>query len=387
MSKNKDKKKKTPKSWESYGVAFWITMSVTSVIMAMLGLVTFSFALLRILYGDFWFMWFVLAAAGAGTFALSFFCFDLFPVWAGFVRTIRLADARIAGAMSISQINKYEEREDRRTAEVKEKVQESYSKVGKDVLVTQKHVTEIDDKISKMYQAIESYQRAASSADALKSIENSMDAMSRKLEKYTEETDRTIRKLKEHLEIIEDAKNGAVFSAAVDEEDTTPPPAVVNDNDEKEDVPKEESPKKTKKKDETKPKKERKSRKQEKAEEKAKGVFGTSKTEEDGNEDKNDGNEEKEETSQNEKEVFNDGFSEEDDDLSGMPEDYADSVNRLPFTIEEMDGILDSYYDGATDTASEADFTTTTTEESYESEENAAADADEESGGNAYTDL
>lgn len=360
MNKDKEKSKKPAKSWESFGVAFWITMTVSSAIMAILGLVTFSFALLRILYGDIWFMWFVLATAGAGAFSLAVFCFDLFPTWAGIVRTIRLSDARIAGAMSISQINKYEEREDRRTAEVKDKVQESYSKVGKDVLATQKQVTEMDDKLSKMLQAFENYRNAAREADAYKNIESSMDAINRKLEKYVSDTDRAINNLKNQMNSIEDAKTDIQKPPV---EDVTThvsdiiPPAVGK-----------EEPNPVKK-PETKVKK--KTKKQEKAEEKAKEVFGESKSAA---------------TETKAEEVYNDGFNEDDDDLSGMPEDYADALSRMPYSEEELDDIIDSYPDSLTQSSEleelEDAFTTTNVENESEITEDK-----ESSSGNPYADL
>lgn len=357
MHKDKDKSRKTSKSWESYGVAFWITMTVSSAIMAILGLVTFSFALLRILYGDVWFMWFVLAIAGAGAFSLAVFCFDLFPTWAGIVRTIRLSDARIAGAMSISQINKYEEREDRRTAEVKDKVQESYNKVGKDVLATQKQVSEMDDKLSKMFQAFEKYRNAAREADAYKNIESSMDAINRKLEKYVSETDRVISNLKNQLNSIEDAKSNIQRTSVEDNTESvsdTTPPSVGEESSQSE------------KKTETKIKK--KTKKQEKAEEKAKEVFGESKAV--ATETKTD-------------EVYNDGFSEEEDDLSGLPEDYADALSRMPYSEEELDDIIDSYPDMLSqNTESEDDFTTTNIEDGTETVEDTDI-----SSGNPYADL
>lgn len=204
--RNKQKKteKNSSKSWEAYGVAFWVIMAIVSAVMALLGLVTFGFALLRILYGDHWFMWFILAASGAGAFALSVFCFDLFPTWASIVRTIRLSDARMAGAMSISQINKYEEREDRRTAEVKDKVQESYTKVGKDVLSTQKQVSEMDIKISRMLKSIENYQNATSSPDSFKSMESSIATLNKRLENYINLTEKSIRSLDSQLSEIKE---------------------------------------------------------------------------------------------------------------------------------------------------------------------------------------
>lgn len=357
MRKDKDKSRKPSKSWESYGVAFWITMTVSSAIMAILGLVTFSFALLRILYGDVWFMWFVLAIAGAGAFSLAVFCFDLFPTWAGIVRTIRLSDARIAGAMSISQINKYEEREDRRTAEVKDKVQESYNKVGKDVLATQKQVSEMDDKLSKMFQAFEKYCNAAREADAYKNIESSMDAINRKLEKYVSETDRVISNLKNQLNSIEDAKSNIQRTSVEDNTESVSeatPPSVG------------EEASQSVKKTETKVKK--KTKKQEKAEEKAKEVFGEAKAVV---------------TETKTDEVYNDGFSEEDDDLSGLPEDYADALSRMPYSEEELDDIIDSYPDLLSqNTESEDDFTTTNIEDGTET----VKDTDISSG-NPYADL
>ncbi len=204
--RNKEKKseKSSSRSWETYGVAFWVIMAIVSAIMALLGLVTFGFALLRILYGDRWFMWFILAASGAGAFALSVFCFDLFPTWASIVRTIRLSDARIAGAMSISQINKYEEREDRRTAEVKDKVQESYTKVGKDVLSTQKQISEMDVKLSRMLESVENYQNATSSPDSFKSVENSIATLNKRLENYITLTEKSIRSLDSQLSEIKE---------------------------------------------------------------------------------------------------------------------------------------------------------------------------------------
>ena len=203
-NKQKKSEKNSSRSWETYGVAFWVIMAIVSAIMALLGLVTFGFALLRIIYGDRWFMWFILAASGAGAFALSVFCFDLVPTWASIVRTIRLSDARIAGAMSISQINKYEEREDRRTAEVKDKVQESYTKVGKDVLSTQKQVSEMDIKLSRMLESIENYQNATSSPDSFKSVENSIATLNKRLENYITLTEKSIRSLDSQLNEIKE---------------------------------------------------------------------------------------------------------------------------------------------------------------------------------------
>ncbi len=290
MSRKENKSdKNSSRAWESYGVAFWVVMAVVSAVMAVLGLVTFGFAMLRILYGDHWFMWFILAASGAGAFALSVFCFDLFPTWAGVVRTIRLSDARMAGAMSISQINKYEEREDRRTAEVKDKVQESYTKVGKDVLTTQKQVSEMDEKISRMIQSIENYQHATSSPSSFKNIESSIATLNKKLENYITLTEKSIKELDSQLSEIKEYREekDEIFPStddfdffSEDENEIIPEPPVPEVEEEPEQKEEETEKDTADSEREEKEELEEKSEEPDEAEKKARSVFGGPRKEE-----------------------------------------------------------------------------------------------------------
>lgn len=219
--------------WETYGTAFWVSMAVSSGVMALLGLVTFVFSVAKLLFGSFEPMWCVLAAAGAGAFALAVFCLDLFPSWAAVVRTIRLANARIEGAMSIQEINKYEERENRRTTDVKDTVQESYTRVGKDVMATQSKVDALDQKFSSYMSNM------VNNNDVFKELRNEIAALNRRLEASIESTNRSVRTLQNDLDNIDRIKSGA---------DSTPPSLgdVVSDSDEKEKIG-EDKPKKTRK--------------------------------------------------------------------------------------------------------------------------------------------
>lgn len=190
-------KKNSEKKWESYGTAFWMIMAASSAVMALLGLVVFGIAVLRLLFGGVWYFWGALAVTGAGAFALSVFCLDLFPSWASVVRTIRLSDARMAGAMSIAQINKYEEREDKRTTDMKDTVQESYTKVGKDVISTQQKVDALDQKFSQYMTA------ATDTSSIFRELRSEIAAINRKIESSIESTNRTVRSLKEELDGID----------------------------------------------------------------------------------------------------------------------------------------------------------------------------------------
>ena len=143
--------------WDGYGVGFWQMMTVLSMVLLVLGSMSFVFAGLRILYGDRWFMWFVIAGAGLAGVAFSIFCISLFPKWGTLVRRIRLAEARMEGAMAISEINRYEEREDRRSTEIKDRMAESLGRVGRDILDTREKVDNLDAKLQGVTVSLQSY--------------------------------------------------------------------------------------------------------------------------------------------------------------------------------------------------------------------------------------
>lgn len=147
--------------WDSYGSGFWHAMGFLSFILLILGGATFLFAGMRILYGDRWFVWFILAACGLASIAFSVFCMSLFPSWGSLVRRIRLAEARMEGAMSISEINRYEERENRRGSEIKDTVTESVGRVGRDILETKERVSNVESGIKGMSQDIKDLVRQA----------------------------------------------------------------------------------------------------------------------------------------------------------------------------------------------------------------------------------
>lgn len=281
---NKIKEKRTEKKWESYGTAFWMTMAAASAFVALLGLITCGFALLHILFGEYGFIWIILTAAGAGAFALAVFCLDLFPTWAGVVRTIRLTDARIEGAMSIAQINKYEEREDRRTSEVKDKVQEGYAKVGKDVLATQTKVEAIEQKLSSYINT------TVNNADLFKELRNDIAALNRRLDSTIASTNRSVKTLQNDLENIDKRK------ITLTDDDKTPPLEDLSNEEETKKEPKKKSS--AKKSEGT---KKRKSKK---------------KTE--------DSDEEK-----RKEEPEPDNFNVEDDDLTSPEGDYLDGLEEF----------------------------------------------------------
>ena len=150
-------KTKNVRIWDGYGVGFWQMMTVLSITLLVLGAMTFVFAGLRILYGDRWFMWFVIAGCGIAGVAFAIFCISLFPKWGTLVRRIRLAEARMEGAMAISEINKYEEREDRRSTEIKDRMAESLGRVGRDILDTREKVDNLDAKLQGVNSSLQSY--------------------------------------------------------------------------------------------------------------------------------------------------------------------------------------------------------------------------------------
>lgn len=217
------KKKKNKKDINSYGSAFWVSMTLASLAVGLLGAVTFAFAVLRIIYGDVWYMWFVLAAAGAGALLLASFCSDLLPYWATTVREMRLLNARISGAMSVSQINKYEEREDKRNTDIKDSMTESFSRVGQDIVSLRSQVAVNDSKMNEIIKTLEEFKKTTSDADYLKQVQDAMKTMSKKLEKYSDYTNSSIKDLQSQIAI---SKNASDTSSISTSSKTSPAPSI-----------------------------------------------------------------------------------------------------------------------------------------------------------------
>ena len=59
--------------------------------------------------------------------------------------------------MAISEINKYEEREDRRSTEIKDRMAESLGRVGRDILDTREKVDNLDAKLQGVNSSLQSY--------------------------------------------------------------------------------------------------------------------------------------------------------------------------------------------------------------------------------------
>lgn len=183
MSKNKTNT--SVKIWDGYGSAFWHVLSFFSFLLLLLSVGTLIFAGLRILYEGFWFVWIILACTGVAGIAVSVFCMNLFPSWGTIVRRIRLSEARMEGAMSVSEINKYEEREDRRNTEIKDKMAESIGKVGRDIKSTQEQVDVLQMKIDAINQTVmqslkksmEEIHKDSSRNNQLKDIINDMSSI------------------------------------------------------------------------------------------------------------------------------------------------------------------------------------------------------------------
>ena len=215
----KDKKKKK-KDINSYGSVFWLSMTLSSLVVGLLGAVTFAFAALRIIYGDVWYMWFVLALAGAGALLLASFCTDLLPYWAKTVREMRLLSARMSGAMSVSQINKYEEREDRRNTDIKDSMTESFSRVGQDIVSLRSQVAENDSKMNEIMKTLQEFKKTTSDADYIKQVEDAMKTMSKKIEKYSDYTNSSIKDLQNQIAI---SKNTEASVSSSETTANTPP--------------------------------------------------------------------------------------------------------------------------------------------------------------------
>ena len=215
----KDQKKKK-KDINSYGSAFWLSMTLSSLVVGLLGAVTFAFAALRIIYGDVWYMWFVLALAGAGALLLASFCTDLLPYWAKTVREMRLLSARMSGAMSVSQINKYEEREDRRNTDIKDSMTESFSRVGQDIVSLRSQVAENDSKMNEIMKTLQEFKKTTSDADYIKQVEDAMKTMSKKIEKYSDYTNSSIKDLQNQIAI---SKNTEASVSSSETTANTPP--------------------------------------------------------------------------------------------------------------------------------------------------------------------
>ena len=218
----KDKKKKK-KDINSYGSAFWLSMTLSSLVVGLLGAVTFAFAVLRIIYGDVWYMWFVLALAGAGALLLASFCTDLLPYWAKTVREMRLLNARMSGAMSVSQINKYEEREDRRNTDIKDSMTESFSRVGQDIVSLRSQVAENDSKMNEIMKTLQEFKKTTSDADYIKQVEDAMKTMSKKIEKYSDYTNSSIKDLQNQIAI---SKNSETTTQSNSDTSISPSPSI-----------------------------------------------------------------------------------------------------------------------------------------------------------------
>lgn len=218
--KNRKKKKK---DINSYGSAFWLSMTLSSLVVGLLGAVTFAFAVLRIIYGDVWYMWFVLALAGAGALLLASFCTDLLPYWAKTVREMRLLNARMSGAMSVSQINKYEEREDRRNTDIKDSMTESFSRVGQDIVSLRSQVAENDSKMNEIMKTLQEFKKTTSDADYIKQVEDAMKTMSKKIEKYSDYTNSSIKDLQNQIAI---SKNSETTTQSNSDTSISPAPSI-----------------------------------------------------------------------------------------------------------------------------------------------------------------
>ena len=107
----------------------------------------------------------------------------------------------MSGAMSVSQINKYEEREDRRNTDIKDSMTESFSRVGQDIVSLRSQVAENDSKMNEIMKTLQEFKKTTSDADYIKQVEDAMKTMSKKIEKYSDYTNSSIKDLQNQIAI------------------------------------------------------------------------------------------------------------------------------------------------------------------------------------------
>lgn len=208
------------KTINSFRSSFWAFITALSVIMIPLGILTLGFSFLRLLYGDIWLMWFILAFSGAGTIALALFCLDVFPAWGSIVRQMRLLETRNEGAMSVSEINRYEAREDRRTSEVKDSITESVSHVGKDIVEAKERITGVENKVEKIMQTLATFQQVSSSPAFAKTLESKFTMLQAQLTKNNSIMNSKIDDLRSQIECnsgTKEEKNESIENNATED--------------------------------------------------------------------------------------------------------------------------------------------------------------------------
>lgn len=156
-------KKNNEKLWADYGTAFWKGMMFVSFALLSLSILFLLVIGINLIFGDYINLfneavfWIILIGFGIFSLSLSIFCINIFPSWGNLVRRLRLSDARMEGAMSISEINRYEERENRRSSELKETVTGSVNQLGRDLINTKEQLSNIETKVQNMSSNIQEY--------------------------------------------------------------------------------------------------------------------------------------------------------------------------------------------------------------------------------------
>ena len=126
----------------------------------------------------------------------------------------------MSGAMSVSQINKYEEREDRRNTDIKDSMTESFSRVGQDIVSLRSQVAENDSKMNEIMKTLQEFKKTTSDADYIKQVEDAMKTMSKKIEKYSDYTNSSIKDLQNQIAI---SKNTEASVSSSETTANTPP--------------------------------------------------------------------------------------------------------------------------------------------------------------------
>lgn len=156
-------KEKNEKLWNDYGTAFWKGMMFVSFALLILSVLFLLLIGTNLFFGDYInlfnepIFWIILIGFGVFSLSLSIFCINIFPSWGNLVRRLRLSDARMEGAMSISEINRYEERENRRSSELKETVTDSVNQLGRDLVNTKNQLSSIEKQVQNISSNIQEY--------------------------------------------------------------------------------------------------------------------------------------------------------------------------------------------------------------------------------------
>ncbi len=161
-------------AWKKFGYSFWVTFSVITIMLGILGFLFTALSIYEIIFEAGRGFWFGLCFYGVFSVVAGLLCSKLLPAWAEMVRTYRLLEERFKGAVGATSVAQFVKVDEERKAALVQAVEEKQNETGNAMLkILNQHKKEVEKLTFKTDENINDIMKSVNAINGrLEALEN-----------------------------------------------------------------------------------------------------------------------------------------------------------------------------------------------------------------------